>query len=200
MREAGHEQQVGAAFRHRIVDEGFVGVRRDRACIRRRLQHTHLRGLVLAGIQHRIDAPPDRALARLHCIGGRAKRIAFAALRQQCGLVAHAAEMQVVAVVGDTRARQGAHRIQVRLGHVGTRQQHRIEQVGLFAQQRTDTVAPARAVVDLHTHRLQARRIHRIEVQVVRPELHHRAGILQRADEGEHGARAGIAIRLRHVV
>ena len=200
MREAGDEQDVAALRERGFGAERGVGVRRHRARIDGRLQRTDRIGFVGRWIQHRIHAAPDRALARFHRCRLALQRIAVRAAIQQRGLVLHAAEMQVVPVIDDTRAAVGADRGQVVLGHVGPRQQHRVEDVAAGLDQRADPAQPARAVQHLDAHRLQPRRVLRVVMQVVRPEFHHAARLQQPLQEGEHGARTGIAIRLGDVV
>ena len=199
MREAGDEHHAGATCRHRIVDEAVEGIRQHGARIDRRFQRTHLGCLVLGGVEHDVVAPPQRAFAGLHRLrlAAQARRIVAAGLR---GLFLHAPEMQVVPVVGDRATGVRAHGVEVRLGHVGPRQQHRVGPKPGLAQHRADALAPTRAMEDFHAHRLQPRRVHRVVPEVVRPELDHRAGIQQGLHERDHRARTGVPVGLRHVV
>ena len=196
MREAGHEHDALAPGDVRLGGEGIEGIGGDRARICCRLECAHAIGLILRGIQHHVDVPPQLTLQRFHAYGLLVQfRVA-----QDIGFLAHAPEMQIVPIEHHARTRVLANHTERLARHVGARQQDRIEVAVPVVQQATQSARPAHAMHHLHAHRLQARRVHRIVIEVVRPELHHAPCLDQPLHEGQHGPRACVPVVLRHVV
>ena len=115
------------------------------------------------------------------------------------GLLAHAAEMQIVAVVnhpGSGMAADPGHQL---LGHLRATEQNDVE----FAAGGPDPGLERGlmgTVKDLDPHALENLGIARAVAHVVRPELHQEPRLQHHMQARHDGARSGVPVRHRHVV
>ena len=195
VREAADEQDDRFGVRRSRRREVGEAVRQQRERDDIRLDVRHHRGLFVRRIQHHVHVTPDGSFQHLHVT-----RLARdAAIIQLLRLLAHPAEMQIGAVVEQADPPVPLQLGQERGSHLRAAQQHMIEIVAVFREPLAEGVGVA-AIGDLHADILQRLGIARTEVQILRPELHHHARLQQGADDAQHRAGAGIAIRLGHIV